>query len=166
MAHKRTIVSWSGAAVGAAVAAVAIGACAENRRSYRAHLTDTGNAALHAVQNEKLRELMGNLNRQVPEEWGITMERERWLKDMERVAGEMAQSAGAIPTAMAGAKMEEGERQIFVSLAEKLKTQSLELQQLAQKKEIDQAERKLDGIIGTCNACHSAFRVLPGAAGS
>jgi len=141
-----------------------VGSCnVSPRERYGRRVTDTGKPALHAVHNERLQELMGELRRHVPEEWGTTLEREQEMSEIANVAAAMAKTAQYIPDVLKNVRLPEEEKRLFTNLADKLRDQSLELEQHAKKKRNGDIANSLENILATCNACHTAFRILPAA---
>ena len=135
------------------------------RQSYRQRVVNTGKPALHAVHSARLEELMVDLAAHVPEEWGAPAEQEKALRELAEVAAETADAAQHIPDVLAEVNLPQSEREIFKKLAKKLETEARELEQHAKKKDMDDIQSSIDEMIATCNACHTAFRVMPTATG-
>lgn len=157
-------------AIGATAAAM-LGACANgNHANHQRRLADTGRPAIHAVHSERLRQIMTNLNsnmfKQMPQEMDAAQLRAGELSDVARTAAAMADAARYIPEVLPEAKLAEQEQTLFLSLAEKLRAQAIELEQTASRGEAAAAGNLMDSLLATCNACHSAFRDLPKVPGS
>jgi cytochrome c556 len=106
---------------------------------------------------------MVDLYAQLPEEYGATVEQEATMHELAQVAAKTADAARHIPDVLAEVKLSQSEREIFSKLAKKLETEARELQQHAEEKDTDEIQSSMDEMIATCNACHTAFRVMPAA---
>jgi hypothetical protein len=66
-----------------------------------------------------------------------------------------------IPDSVALEELSEAERVLFHRLTGKLHDQATELERAASDGDFNRLEADLGQITATCNACHSAFRLLP-----
>jgi hypothetical protein len=125
-------------------------------------LPDTGNPALHAVDDERLRELMGEMNNLVFErmrtELDIDRERRRKALKIAEVAGNMAQTVGAIIDTLPGLGLSPNEQTTFLTLADKLRSRVRTLEEQANRNYIDAIPGTLEQIETTCTGCHQLFR--------
>ncbi len=132
---------------------------------YGRRLEKTSKAALHAVHSERLRQIMSELERlslnQLPQEIDVSAERQRHIGQMSPVAQAMAEAALHIPDVLEEVELSDEKRQVFIDLAEKLGNQAIELHRQTEQQSLSGVSQTLENIGATCNACHSAFRVLP-----
>ncbi|MCK6483988.1 MAG: cytochrome c [Phycisphaerae bacterium] len=139
---------------------------ARARQQREAKLADTGRPALHTIHNDRLHELMEELNRRrfarMPQELDAGIDRRTAARNIARSAAALAETAGYIPESLADSDLSEEERAVFIRLAHKLHEQSLALQRRAEAMELDSVPNELEAITATCNACHSAFRQVAG----
>jgi RNA processing factor Prp31 len=137
-----------------------------SRQQYQRRLADTGKPALHAVHDERLRELMGRLqghmsNPNLPQEFDTTRGTESQAAEIQKVAAALAATAGDIPDYLPELKLTDAEKEEFRKLAEKLGTQARTLEAEARDRSVPAMNRTLNRINTTCNACHSLFREFP-----
>lgn len=148
-----------------AICLVASGCAPEKQSSYESQLSDTGRPALHAVHEERLREIMADLSRltfgHMPQEMNVNAQQERDAVRLATVADLLARDAKAIPLVLEDVRMPAEDRRLFNSYADKLHIEAKELASLARAKSFGKVELKLSEMVTTCNACHSAFRVMP-----
>ena len=141
------------------------GCAAENQGSYESQLADTGRPALHAVHEERLREIMADLSRltfeHMPQEMNVDAQQKRDAVRLATVADLLARDAKAIPLVLEDVRMASEDRRLFNSYADKLHIEAKEIASLARERSFDEVKVKLDEMVTTCNACHSAFRVIP-----
>lgn len=128
-------------------------------------LAETGRPALHAVHEARLRTIMANLRSQalarVPQEMDRRSIDARRADELTAASEALADSARAIPDALAGVRMGDENRRVFNAYAQKLEEQAVELGDLARNHRMQAVQAKFGELISTCNACHSSFRVLP-----
>lgn len=89
-------------------------------------------------------------------------ERERRFEEARRLADALAEAAGQIPEAIAGAELDEVDRQLFLANAQKLRSSAEHLQASAANRDLDRMHNVLHSIRATCNSCHAQFRELAG----
>jgi hypothetical protein len=147
----------------AAVVGVSILACSASPQwRYEEKLANTGEPALHAVHSDRLVELMAELDRimSYPEwkETTRTLRHARDIRQMAEAAAALADTSTAIRRSAEELGLDGAGKRTFMSLTDKLHEQSLALQKEAEAKNADRIRGSLDGIVRTCNACHSLFR--------
>ncbi len=140
-------------------------ACSQQSDKPAAHLTgrdeDPGHG-LHEVNNARLREIMHGLS---------SLEMERLQADaaggantderVERVAhaaSQLAEDARAMPYVFRDLSMSSESRRVFDNLAKQLRSQCIELEQLARSGKTAALKGKMNEITNTCNSCHASFR--------
>jgi cytochrome c556 len=119
-------------------------------------------AARHLVHSARIAAIMRDLDRftwdRLPQEMDITVERNRRLDELVAAAEALSDAAGSIPDAMDGIELSAAHRTAFVSLADALREQALQLQTSAAARDIRQTEIVLREIDTSCDACHALFR--------
>lgn len=154
------------ASAGTAVAAVILAACSATGKPPPARLPDTGEPALHAVQNHQLHQLMAQMNSLMFEtfrtELEIDKERRRQASQIADTARELSGTIDAIPATLPKLGLNDAEQVSFLALARRLHEQSQGLEQLARANQIDAMGPALQQMTLTCNACHQLFRKLDG----
>ena len=123
---------------------------------------DTGEPALHAIQNNHLQQIMRQINSLVYTELNneINAHDERKIKAQEiaRIASELASSETSILETMPFLDLNSTEKVAFVALATKLRTEALQLEELARQNKLHKIPETLDSLSNTCTSCHSLFR--------
>ena len=142
-------------------------ACSQENDEPATHLEgrdeDTGHG-LHAVDNARLREIMHGLS-------ALEMERlhadaagaggpdtDARVERVARAAAQLASDARVLPAAFKDLEMNAESRRVFNNLALQLRTQCLELEQLARDRKTALLKSKMNEITNTCNQCHASFR--------
>lgn len=132
------------------------------QRPYESALANTGEPALHAVHDQRLRELMAGLSDialdRMPQELEPGNAKSR---DIARVAASLAESSRQIPSVLEQVRMDGEDRRVFEALAARLSDEAAQLAKLARRNDVPGMRTKLDEMISTCNACHKSFRILP-----
>lgn len=128
-------------------------------------LANTGQPAIHAVHSARLKEIMTKLNtptfNRMPEELEDPYSQDHYFRQVEQTAQLMAEAISDIcPAVCDKLSLNKQQKKLFVSLTEKLLEQASELKKIALQKDIDQIDQAMDAIASTCNACHSAFRIM------
>lgn len=123
---------------------------------------ETGEPAMHAVQNDRLQSVMRQINNLVYGQLGneINLSRERQTKSAEiaKIAGELAQSQKAIIETLPSLKLKPEEESAFIALAEKLRNGAERLGESADQNQLQSVPAQLDNITNTCISCHTLFR--------
>lgn len=126
--------------------------------------SDTGEPALHAVHDQQLRELMSRMDILMQErfmtETQLDEERRKYALQIADSAASMSQTVNSIIGKLPSLALQSGEQVAFLALANKLKQQATQLQQLARQNQIDAIDDELHQINTTCSSCHALFRKL------
>jgi hypothetical protein len=159
----RPIVTVSSAIAAGAIICVAVSCGPTGQERYEQRLANTGAPALHAVQSDRLREIMDKLNYSMtldpPDR--ITEPPQR-ARQLARVAKDMAAKARAIPGAVTGIDLAPQSRDLFMKLADKLAAEADGITEAADRLDYDGVHSHIEHMQSTCNACHSLFRSQPG----
>ncbi|NOQ77093.1 MAG: hypothetical protein GQ475_04755 [Methylococcaceae bacterium] len=125
-------------------------------------LLDTGKPALHAIQGERLKRVMNELNdlmfERMLNEVQIDQQRRYRTKEIVKVTETLLETVKYIPEALQTLNLDKNEQQIFLNMSEKLNKQVSLLKQDAERNHVDAISSRVDYIIETCNACHHIFR--------
>ncbi len=156
----------TGMAIVLATGVLSVISCVEKRRpSYDGLLANTGRPALHAIHSERLRTVMGEMNRltftRMPQELGDAYGPQAKIDELMQVCGALSTTSEDIPAVLNEVHLSDEHRRVFVNLANKLRDQARELQAQAGRGDVEQLMDQWHAVIATCNACHSAFRILP-----
>lgn len=147
------------------VCMLSIPSCKTDTQSYQQRLVNTGQPAIHAVHNERLEAIMKKLDtptfNRMPQELETSADQDVYFEQVGQVAQSMAEAAEAIPGVADKLSLDVMQKKLFLSLSEKLQQQAGELQKIAPNKNIDEISDSMEAIASTCNACHSAFRIMP-----
>ena len=134
-------------------------------RRYENSLAQTEDAALHAVHDHRLRELMTAMSDIALERMPQELERDAADKvrqrDIARVAASLAEASLHIPAVLDRVRMGSEDRRVFEALAAALHDQAAALAELAEQANLPRMRTQLDKIITTCHNCHTSFRILP-----
>ena len=143
-----------------------VGGCgAPAQVRYEETLERTPAPAAHAVHEERLLQLMRDLDRlrdeRLPKAMDVEVEAQRQAREVERVARAMAESAsrisGAAPEGLAPAEKRE-----FIALAATLQRSAEALAEEARQLTPAQRRQRLEEIDVTCGRCHSRFHISRG----
>lgn len=133
-----------------------------SQRSYERKLANTGKPALHAVHNQRLRELMADLSDMTLERMPQELEPDNTKsRDIARTAESLAETSLQIPSVLKEVRIGSEDRRVFEALSTRLSEEAVELAKLARRNDISAMRPKLDEMISTCNDCHKSFRILP-----
>ncbi len=121
----------------------------------------TGPATMHAIHSTQIKTVMSDISGvafdRLPQE--ITQSSNSLdFQKIASAAGALNQSASRIPSAVNSVKLEPSEKEVFLTLARRLKSQSANLQSQARQGDLPNAKLSMRQISGTCNSCHSLFR--------
>jgi cytochrome c556 len=132
---------------------------------YEEEVDRTRGEAVHAVHEERLRQLMRKLDRlrdeRLPKALDMEVELQRQGREVERVAQAMSESATKIRAA-APARLDADERQEFLALADELRRRSEALALESPQLTPAQRSERLAEIDVTCGRCHARFRIPGG----
>ncbi|MDD5037060.1 MAG: hypothetical protein PHE55_20225 [Methylococcaceae bacterium] len=120
-------------------------------------------AALHAVHDGHLRELMAQMNTLILSEKEMTEPQKDILRrgydlKMAESAAQLQHTAHSIPDRLAALKLGPIEQNTFLALADKLRTEAQGLRELAEANRSDAIPATLDRMLITCQSCHQLFR--------
>ena len=144
------------------VAVLALPGCSTAPRTLPPYsLQETGQPALHAIMNDRLRILMAQMNTllfdQIRTEVELDQERRRNAVRIADAAGKLQQTVDMILAAQPSLQLTQNEAATFAALAGKLKIQAVQLQDLAQRNQIDALPQAVSQVRSTCMCCHSLF---------
>jgi hypothetical protein len=127
-------------------------------------LLDTGQPALHAVSDTRLRELMNRMNSLMFERFVAEPDRDRQAqqdtRDIAQAAESLGKSIDGILARLPSLGLSESEQVTFRALADKLRSQAGELRQQAVNHQLEDLSANLAQIHATCTTCHGLFRQL------
>ena len=136
-----------------------------SQRPYERKLANTGEPALHAVHDQRLRELMAGLSDmaldRMPQELEPGAASKAKRRDIARIADSLAVTSLRIPRVLEQVRMGGEDRRVFEALAARLNDEAAQFAKLARSNDLPGMRTKLDAMIITCNACHKSFRILP-----
>lgn len=146
-----------------ALAFTLIAGCTSPAPKEPAHqLPDTGLPALHALHEERLRNLMQEMNNlmfdRIRTELEIDRERRKHALAIAKSAGQLASAIDAIVEEMPKLDLTVSEQTAFKALASKLHRQTELLQDQANRNHIDAIPGTLQQMTLTCTSCHQLFR--------
>jgi len=121
-------------------------------------------SASHALQDVRIREIMGRLALpldRLPQETDPASQRQRLLADMASVAEELEANAKRIPEILTDVRMADEHRKEFLDYARQLAEQAEALGSNARRNDLAGARQVFRNIDKTCQHCHERFRVLP-----
>ncbi|MBP7936815.1 MAG: cytochrome c [Phycisphaerae bacterium] len=155
---RRTLIT---AGVGGfALIVLALASCgptAEQR--YQRRLADTGKPAMHAIQNQRLKDLMHKLTFDpLSESEQGAVEEQRRADQLSEVATNMAQASSGMAEISKDLNLSANDRATYLSLVDKFRDQANAVGEAAKHKNFPEAKRSLERVQSTCNACHTLFR--------
>ena len=125
---------------------------------------NAGQPALHAIQDQELRELMGRMNSLMMErfmtEQEMDVERSRFARQIIDASKTLASTAKALLNKLPGLGLNAKEQSAFRMLAQKLEHQANSLQKQTQNRNFNAVSATLHDMTSTCMACHTLFRKL------
>lgn len=145
------------------IGAALLSACtATSQTAAQSGLLDTGQPALHAVSDARLRELMDKMNALMFERFiaepDIDRERRVYALKMADAADKLGSTVDAILSRLPALALNPDEQLTFRALAGKLREQANALNAQAKLNRIDAIEPMLDQMTATCSSCHTLFR--------
>ncbi len=139
-----------------------VSGCSSSSQPMTAELSDTGKPALHAVESERLKRVMQQLNdlmfERMLNEVQVDRMRRDYVQDIVSIADQLLGTLDSLPGTMSSLSLDDKEQQIFLSLVGKLKDQVGELKTDAQMNHVDVIPHRAKQIVETCNSCHHLFR--------
>jgi len=147
---------------------VCVGCSGPSPRASERRLENLGPPALHAVESEQLRKVMGELRATVFEQFATELDLDRsraaHAAELARAAHALTGAAAKLVAAAPSLELGDAERRVFTDLASKLGHQAAEVEVLANAGRFAEISPALDRMVATCNACHTSFRAFrPGA---
>jgi hypothetical protein len=146
--------------LGAILLTPALGSCGPTGRGryLRGPAPAAKPAALHAVQNKRLHEILqGFESGPPPDPQELPAARERCARELAEAASAMAVSTRSIPDAMGDIDLGESNRETFLGLSNKLCQQAVNVSKQAQQQAFSAVHSSLEEMQTTCRACHSLF---------
>ena len=126
---------------------------------------DTGEPAMHAVHNTRLKQVMSEINslvyEQMQSEVDLSQERELKTREIAKIAHELTKVKPAILKTVPSLNLAPEEVKAFTAIAEKLDANARQMETIAGKNQLKDIPAKMQAITSTCNACHSLFRKTP-----
>lgn len=123
---------------------------------------ETGEPAMHAIQNRRLQQVMQQINELVYSQLSgeINLKEQRELKTAEiaRIANELAASEKSIVETLPTLNLKPDEQSTFLALADKLRVSAAKMQEHADNNQLQAIPATLDTITNTCISCHVLFR--------
>lgn len=161
--HDRSLLHRGGLSPAAvALVVLTLGCAPPPQVRYEERLEETPAPAVHAVHEQRLRELMQDLDRlrdeRLPKVLDPRVETRRQARTVEQVAQAMAESAPAIAAAVPP-DLEPADQQEFRRLAAELGSRSRALADEAASLTTAQRRERLAEIDRTCGRCHARFRI-------
>jgi cytochrome c556 len=153
---------WLGvlAITGLAVGGVSCSDISQDRY-YQTRLANTGEPAMHGVNNDRLRELMGDIDRLSKQgDYAYPLELRQRQNESIEVSAAMERSVAELPRVADKLQLTDAERETFLKMAAKLEKQVKQFNQASQNRNLDEMRTAMDLMMVTCNSCHSAFRQM------
>ncbi|CAD6878371.1 hypothetical protein [Methylomonas albis] len=123
---------------------------------------ETGEPAMHAIQNNHLQQVMQQINElvyaQLSSEINLGEQRELKSAEIARIAQELAASEKSIVQTLPTLNLKQDEQTTFLALADKLRVSAVQMQDLADQNQLRAIPATLDTITNTCISCHVLFR--------
>lgn len=143
---------------------LALFSCADStpRAINNAGRSETGQPALHAVQDDQLRGLMDRMNSLMQERFltepELDVERRKYAQQISKTAQNLLPTIDAVLASLGTLKLSKEEENTFQALAQKLRKQTHTLQEQAAQNRLDAISSTLEQMNSTCISCHSLFR--------
>ena len=148
-------------------ACVLIAACGQPQRVVDLPMPprSTGTAVMHAVHSGELREVMQRLRgasfERLPQELDDSSREQAYLQEASSRARDLALEAGRIDAIVDQIGLTADQQQVFLALAERLRTRALELRTQADLRQTRLIHATREEIDETCTGCHTLFRDMP-----
>ena len=144
-----------------------VGACAPPaQRRYEEKLERASEPAAHAVQAQRLDQLMRGLSRlrddRLPRNMDVRGEEERRAERIAKIALAMAQAADRIPGAASDAELDPAQQAEFARHADALRREAQKLADVAPELSSAEIRAQAEAIDATCDQCHQQFRIPRG----
>jgi cytochrome c556 len=125
----------------------------------------TGNAIMHAVHDEQLREVMKDLRSasfdRLPQELDDPSRERAYLQETSSRAEDLAHAADQIAAIVDQTGLTTNQQQIFLELAARLRDRALQLRNQAERRQTRLINTTMKEIDDTCASCHELFRTAP-----
>lgn len=148
--------------LGLAFVAVGAGCEPESPGAYAIRLEAGTKPTLHAIHNERLRAMMGELSRfalnRLPQEMDSRTPLAGRMEEIGRVARALADDAAMLPQIVSTDALTDAERSTFERFASRLVEDAQQLSELAEQRDRRGLNRQMQRMAETCNGCHRAFR--------
>lgn len=129
----------------------------------------TGPPVMHAIYAKELRQEMRDLDAQASQQVYLRVYTSGPpvvdMQDVAVAADKIVQSASKLPQAVANVQMEPKEREIYLSLAQRMHDQAVALKHEADANNLKGAQATMNNLTTTCNTCHTMFRGVAGPVG-
>lgn len=143
-----------------------------NGNGKKENVENISRTASHAIQSERLRKVMDDLNRHVVKTWPQEIQAQKeTLTDRQRqdkfskaaaLAEAMREASAGIPEAVAEVPMSTEQREDFHQLVRQMQFQTAELASAARAQREDAMRSVFANIKTTCRDCHDRFgHVIP-----
>ncbi len=159
MRHRRGLMVTAGV-LGAAVLIPALGSCGPGGQGgyLRGWNPGTNPSAMHAVHNQRLHDILDQFESGAPPDPSeLPAERRRCAGQLVDTASAMAASTRNIPDAMGDINLSADNREMFLSLKDKLCQQATNVSRLAGRQALGEVRSSFNEMQSTCKACHSLF---------
>ncbi len=124
--------------------------------------SEVGQPALHAVHNNRLRELMGRMNGLMQERFltepELDAEHRKYAKQIFNTAQNLSQTIDVISATLPSLKLSAAEQTTFIALVTQLREQTQVLQAQTKQNHLGVISHTLEQIDATCTSCHALFR--------
>ncbi len=142
----------------------ALVSCADSTSKTTTHFenVEVGHPALHAVHNNRLRELMARMNALMQERFltepELDAEHRRYAQQISDTAQNLSQTIDSISTTLPSLKLSTTEQTTFTALVTTLREQTKTLSAQAKQNHVGNISHVLGQIETTCTSCHTLFR--------
>ena len=123
---------------------------------------ETGQPALHAIHDQQLDEVMLQINAlvfgQMRNELDLSHEKKLHANKIAQTAHELLKNVDILREVMPRLNLLPNEKITFLALANKLKSESAQIEEDAKHDDLKNIPSRLQQIMETCTSCHSLFR--------
>lgn len=136
-----------------------------SQRHYETEVATAEKTSLHAVHDERLRQVMRRLQTltadRLPQEMDVRMINRTEARELADIAGSLASSSDEIPATLTSAELGDNDRAGFERLAMQLRADADQVRSYAERGDMDGVKMAVHNMTRTCNACHDAYRSSP-----
>ena len=133
-----------------------------SKNSSSVNLTTVETEKEHKVESEELRLLMQELDMVVYDRQKSELDRDdirrRYALNLAAVVKELAYKIEHIPQDGLGENLTQKDRVLYIDYARELYANGEEINDVAQKYEMEKLESTIDNMQQTCNRCHALLR--------